>query len=101
MGISGVSEPNEIEHLTDGLNSEFWRHFSENVQREWGPAGLRYQQAVQKAAQSAEAVVELQKVLSAQEAILNLMRWPAERLERLKHQHVANGAGLSRRGPGL
>lgn len=94
---------NELENLSDLLNSEGWRWFSEHVTKEWGPSGLRYQQAVKAAAQDSNAVVELQKVLYAQEQVLVLMKAPRERLENLKHGHevALRGPSMSRRGPGL
>lgn len=96
-----MSEPNEREHLTDGLNSEFWRLFQEHVTREWGPGGLAYQQAVQNAAEHANAVVELQKVLFTQKAIHALMCWPGNRLTQLQQKPTNTLAMASRRGPGL
>lgn len=74
----------EREALDDGVNGEFWKLFGVHVAREWGPAGIRYQQAVHAAAQSQTAVVDLQKVLYAQEEITKLMCWPVERLKLLQ-----------------
>ena len=99
-----MSEQPTLETLSDGLSSPFWAWFSDYVTREWGPAGLRYQQAVREASQSPQAVVELQKVLHAQEAIYALMRHPAEKLNSLRDQkrsEIRIQHGLSRRGPGL
>lgn len=92
-----------LEQLSDGLSSPFWEWFGLHVTREWGPAGLRYQQAVRTASMDANAVVELQKVLHTQEAILALMRFPAEELNRLRQQKKQEvlGPTASRRGPGL
>ena len=97
-----MSEPT-LEHLADGIHSPFWEWFGQHVTREWGPSGLRYQQAVRNASQSADAVVELQKVLHTQEAILALVRHPAEELNRLRQQKKQEvlGPTASRRGPGL
>ena len=94
---------NELEALDDGLTSEFWRLFGDHVTREWGPAGLRYQQAVRDAAKSAEAVVELQKVLYAQEQLIALMQWPRDRQTALRQQRQQQLApvNMSRRGQGL
>lgn len=95
--------PISFEHLTDGLSSPFWEWFSEHVTREWGPSGLLYQRAVRDAAQSPNAVIELQKVLYAQEAIHALMQHPANELKRHKEQRRMEDQGfsVSRRGPGL
>jgi hypothetical protein len=89
----------EREALDEGLQTEFWKLFSEHVVREWGPAGLRYQQAVKAAAENVNAVVELQKILHTQEQIALLMRWPVERLRQMEQQPAMTGP--SRRGPGL
>lgn len=91
----------ELENLKDGIESTFWDTFCKHVTDEWGPSGLRYQQAVREAAQSADAVIGLQKVLHTQEAILSLMRWPADRISTLKAQKDRAEASPSRRGYGL
>lgn len=92
-----------LEHLADGLSSPFWEWFGQHVTREWGPSGLRYQQAVRDAAKDPHAVIELQKVLHTQEAILALMKHPAEILGRLREQKKVELrlTTPSRRGPGL
>jgi hypothetical protein len=89
------------EALSDFVSSPAWTWFSEYVTREWGPSGLRYQQAVRDAAQNQNAVIELQKVLAAQEAILTIMKHPAEQLAAMKAKGIPALQGGSRRGPGL
>lgn len=97
-----MSEPTkDREALDEGIHTAFWALFGEHVTREWGPAGLKYQQAVRDAAKDANAVVELQKILFAQEQILLLMKWPADTLKRLQEQARPQMATASRRGPGL
>lgn len=98
-----MTDDKELESLSDLLHGQGWAWFSEHVTREWGPAGLRYQQAVRDAAQSPSAIVELQKVLHTQEQVLLLMKAPRERLDRLKQarQPAHPAALVSRRGPGL
>lgn len=93
----------ELESLVDGLNSPFWQWFTSHVTKEWGPSGLRYQQAVRDAAKDSNAVIELQKVLATQEAVLCLMKAPRERLDALQDKHKRDLAGpsQSRRGPNL
>lgn len=90
--------PSEREELDAGIASGFWAIFSKHVTEEWGPSGLRYQQAVRNAAASHEAVVELQKVIATQEAVLTLMRWPAERLAQLTRNAPKPDGYQSRRG---
>lgn len=92
----------EREALEEGISTEFWKLFGEHVTYEWGPAGIRYQQAVRAAAESQTAVVELQKILYAQEQIRLLMLWAAERVSHLKQEmrHPAE-VSMSRRGHGL
>lgn len=98
-----MADNNELETLTDLLHGAGWEWFGSHVAKEWGPSGLRYQQAVRDAAQSKEAVVELQKVLYAQEQILALLTAPRARVESLKDARKRElvGPSLSRRGPGL
>ena len=91
----------EREALEDGLSSEFWKLLSDYVTKEWGPSGLRYQSAVIEASKQPDAVVELRKVLAAQEAILQVMRWPAERVNQLKTKPLTYTDQQSRRGIGL
>lgn len=78
--------PIELDDLMAGLTSPFWAWFQQYVTHEWGPAGLRYQQAVRSAAESPNAVIELQKVLYAQEQLLSLMRHPSEKLNLMRQQ---------------
>jgi hypothetical protein len=93
--------PIDREALSDFVSSPAWAWFSEYVTREWGPSGLRYQQAVRDAAQNQNAVIELQKVLAAQEAVLMVMKHPAEQLAQMKTKGIPALQGGSRRGPGL
>lgn len=98
-----MDEPTR-EQLSDWITSPTTEWFFDYVQKEWGPAGLRYQQAVREASQSVNAVVDLQKVLYAQESLLALIRHPANVLN-VKRQKAEAAARLefasSRRGPGL
>ncbi len=98
-----MADDQELETLNDGLVSPFWAWFTERATKEWGPSGLRYQQAVRDASQSPNAVIELQKVLHTQEAILSLVSAPAERLNALRQQRKVSLSMVapSRRGPGL
>ena len=98
-----MTEQPTLETLNDGLSSPFWTWFQEYVTREWGPSGLRYQQAVREASKDPNAVVELQKVLHAQEAVYALMKHPSEKLQMLRNKHRAelHLHTPSRRGPGL
>ena len=94
----------DLEALADGLASPFWTLFAEHVTREWGPAGLRYQQAVRNAAKDPQAVIELQKVLHTQEQLLLLMQWPHDRLTTLRDKaraSLSRPQNPSRRGPGM
>lgn len=92
----------DLEALSDFVSSPAWAWFSEHVTREWGPSGLRYQQAVREAAKDANAVVELQKVLAAQDAVLQIMRHPSEQLQAMRAKaHASVAVGMSRRGAGL
>lgn len=91
-----------LESLADWVSSPTTEWFFTLAQREWGPSGMKYQQAVRDASKDANAVVELQKVLHAQEAILSLLLRPKEILEAMKAQkRAALMPSTSRRGPGL
>lgn len=90
--------PSEREEIEAGIASGFWALLSKHVTQEWGPSGLRYQQAVRDAAVHPNAIVELQKVLATQEAVLTLMRWPAERLQQLTKATPNPDGYQSRRG---
>lgn len=99
-----MSEPNELEQLTDFLHSEGWRLFGEHCQREWGPSGLRFQSSVRDAAAQKEGgAQQLQLVLRVQEELIALLSYPKARVEQLKNQQQAAlvGPSMSRRGPGL
>lgn len=97
-----MTEHATVETLTDFLSSPGWTWFSAYVTREWGPSGMRYQQAVRDASQNQQAVVELQKVIAQQDAIYAVMRHPSEKLAELKgRKSVQESAMSSRRGPGL
>lgn len=97
-----MSDQPTLEILSDGLTSTFWEWFGQHVTREWGPSGMRYQQAVRDASKDPNAVIELQKVLHTQEAILSLMRHPSEVVQKMRAQKRAELLPTaSRRGPGL
>lgn len=98
-----MADDKDLEALTDLIGSHGFELFGAHVAREWGPSGMRFQQAVKDASQSQDAVLDLQKVIHTQEAIWALMSWPKERIEQLRAQRqpVHPMAALSRRGPGL
>ena len=91
----------ELEELEAGLSSEFWKLLSRQMQREWGPGGVRYQQAVEQAAESPNAVTELQKLLHTSKEVARFLQWPHDRVSQLKAQLRPNVTSPSRRGPGL
>jgi hypothetical protein len=93
--------PSEREELEAGLASGFWLLFKQHAEQEWGPAGERYTQAVQQAAEMKDenAMHTLRMVIFAQREMQRLLAWPAERLNRLKgHNLVAPEGYQSRRG---
>lgn len=94
---------NDLEILSDFLNSEGWRLFSDHATREWGPSGLRFQQTVREAAAKKDgAAEELQLILRLQSELVALLAWPREKLEGIKNQRKAELMPvMSRRGPGL
>lgn len=99
-----MSEPNELETLTDFVSHDGWRMFGERAQREWGPSGLRFQQAVRDAAEKKEGAAEdLRMILRLQAELLGLIQWPVDRVSQLRNQQKAASmpVSMSRRGPGL
>lgn len=97
--------PTDAENIESMLAGGGWQWLSAHITREWGPSGLRYQKAVQDAAASQEAVIELQKVLAAQAAVLGIMQAPVSALASAKGKMSADDqrreVSMSRRGPGL
>ena len=70
------------EELEAGLAGPFWQIYQAHVLDEWGDSGQRFILATKKAAsqQDHEALEQLRQVWFAQEQILRLLRWPAERV---------------------
>lgn len=97
----------EQDELESGLTSGFWQRVTNHVQREWGVAGERYQQAIKQAISGpsggeADAVHRLKMITFAQTEIARVLQWPSERVAQLKHRTQQAAAGpVSRRGPGL
>ena len=75
------------EMLEAGLHADFWQWFVDQVQQEWGPHGVRYQQELDQALNLTDndaAASQARQVRSGQKVILMLLRVPAETLARLK-----------------
>ena len=103
-----MSDPTELDELEAGVTSGFFARLKAFVEREWGPAGETYQQAVRKAisgplGSEEESVHRLKNIAFAQAEIQRLLQWPQERISHLKTRTAADArsGGLSRRGPGL
>jgi hypothetical protein len=103
-----VTDPTELDELKSLLTSGAWQRVIRHYEREWGPAGDAFVEAVKRATtgpvgSEAEAVQRLKCVTYAQQEIARFITWPAERvaqMERGVRQQDAM-AGPSRRGPGL
>ncbi len=103
-----MSDPTEQAELESVLTSGGWLRFIDHCEKEWGPAGETYQQAVQRAisggvGSEAEAVHRLKNVAYAQNAIRELLRWPQNRVAQIKGgvKRAEAADSASRRGPGL
>ena len=94
-----------IEDLKDGLASPFWAWFKAHMEAEWGRGGVRFHEAVRKAAAKDEVNGHqyLQMVIFAQAEIEALFIAPVAHLNHLRHQQQKSvqEPGPSRRGPGL
>ncbi len=99
----------ELDELESGLTSGFWQRVSQHVEREWGPAGERYQQAIAQAIASGkdadDAVHALRMMVFAQKEIARLLKWPEERVAAIRSRiHPLDEwdkINPSRRGRGL
>lgn len=100
-----MADSSELDALQDGLASPFWQWFTSHMQKEWGAAGDRYQQAVMNAAamKDENAVHTLRMVIFARQEIERLFQAPQERLRQLRGERAAAlvPSTPSRRGPGL
>lgn len=82
-----MADPPGQEALDDLLTHPGWRWFLAEVEREWGPAGVRYQQALDQAldlTDPAAAASQARQVRAARRMIEVLLKRPAEELARLK-----------------
>lgn len=102
-----MTDPHEQDELESGVTSGFWGRFRDQFEREWGPAGERYQTAIRQAISGpsggeADAVHRLKMIAFCQSEMAKLLQWPHERIAHLKHATNQAAAGpVSRRGAGL
>ena len=103
-----MSESDELQELDSGLTSGFWARVKAHHEREWGPAGAPYQEAVKRAitgpiGSEAEAVQRLKVVAAVQDALRRFLQWPEDRVAQIRASvdRQREGGGPSRRGPGL
>lgn len=101
-----MSDPTELDELTNGITSGFWDRFKRHIEREWGPSGETYQQAVRNAVSGplgseVEAVQRLKVVAAVQKALVEAVQWPENRIAQLRTQQQRRTAVPSRRGAGL
>lgn len=77
----------ELEDLDQLVNSDGWHRFVEMVQKDWGPAGERYVNAVNatmKVGDEITAVQQMRQVIVAQREIMAVVNAPANRIRQLK-----------------
>ena len=70
-----------VEMLDQGMASDFWAWFVAHVEQEWGPTGVRYQAALDRALAIVDdnaCAAQARQVRSGQKAILALLRLPEE-----------------------
>jgi hypothetical protein len=101
-----MTDPTELDELTNGLTSGFWGRFKTHIEQEWGPSGETYQQAVRNAVagplgSEIEAVQRLKVVAAVQKAMLDALQWPENRVAQVRSQQQRRTATPSRRGAGL
>jgi hypothetical protein len=95
--------PDEQTAIADGLGSPFWALFKQYVEAEWGQGGVRFDEAVERAAsKDAENGHQyLQMVLFARKEIIKLLSWPEEVGRSAAAKAELQARPGSRRGPGL
>ena len=103
-----ASDPTELDELESLLTSGAFQRLKAHYEREWGPAGQSFQEALKRAVggpvgSEAEAVQRLKCVTYAQAEIARFIAWPAERVAQIRNriQRETAVAGPSRRGHGL
>ena len=91
-------DPESLEHL---LLSPGWAAFVAHVEQEWGPTGIRYQQALETAlnlTDSEAAASQALQVLAARKTVELLLKWPSEEIRRLKAKDSDPVPAMSRGG---
>ena len=98
-----MADANELDDLDGLLTHPGYQRLMTYAGHEWGPAGARFQQAVQMAAAKpdTEATAFLRCILFAQTEIKRLLEHPAERVSQLRNKAAVVPSGPSRRGTGL
>lgn len=97
MSEATQAERDDLEGL---LQHPGWARYQQMVQREWGPSGERYQQAVELAASKADPDLtrdSLKVIILTHKEIKRLLALPVERVQHLTHA-TAPVLSVSRRG---
>ena len=92
-----MSDPDQI---WDGfLNHPGWHAFRAFVEQEWGPSGMQYQAALDKALNDRN-IDHACQIRSGQKVIAALMRWPLEQAAKARKGAVDHEepVTMSRRG---
>lgn len=98
-----MSDARELDDLDGLITHPGFQRLMAYAAQEWGPAGQRFQQAVEKAAQKpdAESSEFLRCIIFTQKELKRLLVWPSERVASIKGQAAVTHGGPSRRGAGL
>lgn len=92
------------EALESLLQHPGWAIFAEIIQREWGDAGRRFEDALNNLANhsgdDATTVNIMRQIAVSRREVLRVLQLPAEELKKLagKHEDRSELAGMSRRG---
>lgn len=92
----------EQEDLDQLLHSQGWLHLKQYADRYWGEQHEQHVRAAANELNDTTAIQKLRQVIAAKEAVMNLLRWPGERLKTLESAEAgrvkAQSEPLSRRG---
>ena len=92
---------NELDILESGVGSAFWLLMHEKFQADWGRAGSRYCDLIEKMANTTDqvrAAEDMQRVIWVRKELEAFFRYFPERLAQLKAGRDPVEMGQSRRG---
>lgn len=82
------------------IESPGWKAFEAHLLAEWGAGGKRFEQTVDRFADSREedrfVLEQIRQIAVARREILRLVQWPVEEIARLKHLDQETDGSLRR-----